>query len=198
MTGRGTNDAAGNCQGRRWGWVFSRWNEQPGPPKRERGRANNGRFLDSNQDQKLIGSSWKWEENRENSLLITRWRRLTTFKLSLNDCRGKYFAHIPAMLVGYNSNSRSLPLEHPCSFESPMEARSTRRRGDFQRALNDISLRYHAGAFHKEVRFRPSAPLGFRNAKIYCFMGLGGILLPFPGKSRFDRDIIISTTLHFA
>jgi K+-transporting ATPase ATPase B chain len=115
-------------------------------------------------------------------LLITRGA-LTTFSIA-NDV-AKYFAIIPAMLVGTFPQIAALNI---MQLKSPMSAILS---AVIFNALIIIALIPLA---LKGVRFRPlgAARILQRNLLIY---GLGGILLPFPGIKLID---IIITTLHFA
>jgi potassium-transporting ATPase ATP-binding subunit len=115
-------------------------------------------------------------------LLITRGA-LTTFSIA-NDV-AKYFAIIPAMLVGTFPQIAALNI---MQLKSPMSAILS---AVIFNALIIIALIPLA---LKGVRFRPlgAARILQRNLLIY---GLGGILLPFPGIKLID---IIITTLHLA
>jgi potassium-transporting ATPase ATP-binding subunit len=115
-------------------------------------------------------------------LLITRGA-LTTFSIA-NDV-AKYFAIIPAMLVGTFPQIAALNI---MQLKSPMSAilSAVIFNAVIIIALIPLAL--------KGVRFRPlgAARILQRNLLIY---GLGGILLPFPGIKLID---IIITTLHLA
>jgi potassium-transporting ATPase ATP-binding subunit len=113
-------------------------------------------------------------------LLITRGA-LTTFSIA-NDV-AKYFAIIPAMLVGTFPQIAALNI---MQLKSPMSAILS---AVIFNALIIIALIPLA---LKGVRFRPlgAARILQRNLLIY---GLGGIILPFPGIKLID---IIITTLH--
>ncbi|HET9378985.1 MAG TPA: potassium-transporting ATPase subunit KdpB, partial [Chthoniobacterales bacterium] len=115
-------------------------------------------------------------------LLITRGA-LTTFSIA-NDV-AKYFAIIPAMLVGTFPQIAALNI---MQLKSPMSAILS---AVIFNALIIIALIPLA---LKGVRFRPlgAARILQRNLLIY---GLGGIILPFPGIKLID---IIITTLHLA
>jgi K+-transporting ATPase ATPase B chain len=115
-------------------------------------------------------------------LLITRGA-LTTFSIA-NDV-AKYFAIIPAMLVGTFPQIAALNI---MQLQSPMSAILS---AVIFNALIIIALIPLA---LKGVRFRPlgAARILQRNLLIY---GLGGIILPFPGIKLID---IIITTLHLA
>ena len=115
-------------------------------------------------------------------LLITRGA-LTTFSIA-NDV-AKYFAIIPAMLVGTFPQIAALNI---MQLKSPMSAILS---AVIFNALIIIALIPLA---LKGVRFRPlgAGRILQRNLLIY---GLGGILLPFPGIKLID---IIITTLHLA
>jgi len=115
-------------------------------------------------------------------LLITRGA-LTTFSIA-NDV-AKYFAIIPAMLVGTFPQIAALNI---MQLKSPMSAILS---AVIFNALIIIALIPLA---LKGVRFRPLgvARILQRNLLIY---GLGGIILPFPGIKLID---IIITTLHLA
>jgi K+-transporting ATPase ATPase B chain len=115
-------------------------------------------------------------------LLITRGA-LTTFSIA-NDV-AKYFAIIPAMLVGTFPQIAALNI---MQLKSPMSAILS---AVIFNALIIIALIPLA---LKGVRFRPlgAARILQRNLLIY---GLGGILLPFPGIKLID---IIITALHLA
>src|SRR5258706_2027145 len=115
-------------------------------------------------------------------LLMTRGA-LTTFSIA-NDV-AKYFAIIPAMLVGTFPQIAALNI---MQLKSPMSAILS---AVIFNALIIIALIPLA---LKGVRFRPlgAARILQRNLLIY---GLGGILLPFPGIKLID---IIITTLHLA
>jgi potassium-transporting ATPase ATP-binding subunit len=115
-------------------------------------------------------------------LLITRGA-LTTFSIA-NDV-AKYFAIIPAMLVGTFPQIAALNI---MQLKSPMSAILS---AVIFNALIIIALIPLA---LKGVRFRPlgAARILQRNLLIY---GLGGILLPFPGIKLID---VIITTLHLA
>src|ERR1700732_2404399 len=115
-------------------------------------------------------------------LLMTRGA-LTTFSIA-NDV-AKYFAIIPAMLVGAFPQIAALNI---MQLKSPMSAILS---AVIFNALIIIALIPLA---LKGVRFRPlgAARILQRNLLIY---GLGGILLPFPGIKLID---IIITTLHLA
>jgi len=115
-------------------------------------------------------------------LLITRGA-LTTFSIA-NDV-AKYFAIIPAMLVGTFPQIAALNI---MQLKSPMSAilSAVIFNAVIIIALIPLAL--------KGVRFRPlgAARILQRNLLIY---GLGGIILPFPGIKLID---IIITTLHLA
>jgi K+-transporting ATPase ATPase B chain len=115
-------------------------------------------------------------------LLITRGA-LTTFSIA-NDV-AKYFAIIPAMLVGTFPQIAALNI---MQLQSPMSAilSAVIFNAVIIIALIPLAL--------KGVRFRPlgAARILQRNLLIY---GLGGIILPFPGIKLID---IIITTLHLA
>jgi potassium-transporting ATPase ATP-binding subunit len=115
-------------------------------------------------------------------LLITRGA-LTTFSIA-NDV-AKYFAIIPAMLVGTFPQIAALNI---MQLKSPMSAilSAVIFNAVIIIALIPLALR--------GVRFRPlgAARILQRNLLIY---GLGGIILPFPGIKLID---IIITTLHLA
>jgi K+-transporting ATPase ATPase B chain len=115
-------------------------------------------------------------------LLITRGA-LTTFSIA-NDV-AKYFAIIPAMLVGTFHDIAPLNIMR---LQSPTSAILS---AVIFNALIIIALIPLA---LKGVRFRPlgAARILQRNLLIY---GLGGIILPFPGIKLID---IIITTLHLA
>jgi potassium-transporting ATPase ATP-binding subunit len=115
-------------------------------------------------------------------LLITRGA-LTTFSIA-NDV-AKYFAIIPAMLVGTFHDIAPLNI---MQLKSPTSAILS---AVIFNALIIIALIPLA---LKGVRFRPlgAARILQRNLLIY---GLGGIILPFPGIKLID---IIITTLHLA
>jgi K+-transporting ATPase ATPase B chain len=115
-------------------------------------------------------------------LLITRGA-LTTFSIA-NDV-AKYFAIIPAMLVGTFPQIAALNI---MQLKSPMSAILS---AVIFNALIIIALIPLA---LKGVRFRPlgAGRILQRNLLIY---GLGGIILPFPGIKLID---IIITTLHLA
>src|ERR1700716_1757165 len=115
-------------------------------------------------------------------LLITRGA-LTTFSVA-NDV-AKYFAIIPAMLVGTFPQIAALNI---MQLKSPMSAILS---AVIFNALIIIALIPLA---LKGVRFRPlgAARILQRNLLIY---GLGGIILPFPGIKLID---IIITALHLA
>src|SRR5246127_3987973 len=115
-------------------------------------------------------------------LLMTRGA-LTTFSIA-NDV-AKYFAIIPAMLVGTFPQIAALNI---MQLKSPMSAILS---AVIFNALIIIALIPLA---LKGVRFRPlgAARILQRNLLIY---GLGGIILPFPGIKLID---IIITTLHLA
>jgi potassium-transporting ATPase ATP-binding subunit len=115
-------------------------------------------------------------------LLITRGA-LTTFSIA-NDV-AKYFAIIPAMLVGTFPQIAALNI---MQLKSPMSAilSAVIFNAVIIIALIPLALR--------GVRFRPlgAARILQRNLLIY---GLGGIILPFPGIKLID---ILITTLHLA
>jgi potassium-transporting ATPase ATP-binding subunit len=115
-------------------------------------------------------------------LLITRGA-LTTFSIA-NDV-AKYFAIIPAMLVGTFHDIAPLNI---MQLKSPTSAilSAVIFNAVIIIALIPLAL--------KGVRFRPlgAARILQRNLLIY---GLGGIILPFPGIKLVD---IIITTLHLA
>jgi len=115
-------------------------------------------------------------------LLITRGA-LTTFSIA-NDV-AKYFAIIPAMLVGTFPQIAALNVMH---LQSPTSAilSAVIFNAVIIIALIPLAL--------KGVRFRPlgAARILQRNLLIY---GLGGILLPFPGIKLID---ILITALHLA
>jgi K+-transporting ATPase ATPase B chain len=115
-------------------------------------------------------------------LLITRGA-LTTFSIA-NDV-AKYFAIIPAMLVGTFHDIAPLNI---MQLKSPTSAILS---AVIFNALIIIALIPLA---LKGVRFRPlgAGRILQRNLLIY---GLGGIILPFPGIKLID---IIITTLHLA
>jgi potassium-transporting ATPase ATP-binding subunit len=115
-------------------------------------------------------------------LLITRGA-LTTFSIA-NDV-AKYFAIIPAMLVGTFHDIAALNI---MQLKSPTSAilSAVIFNAVIIIALIPLALR--------GVRFRPlgAARILQRNLLIY---GLGGIILPFPGIKLID---MIITTLHLA
>jgi potassium-transporting ATPase ATP-binding subunit len=115
-------------------------------------------------------------------LLITRGA-LTTFSIA-NDV-AKYFAIIPAMLVGTFHEIAPLNIMQLKTSQSAILS------AVIFNALIIIALIPLA---LKGVRFRPlgAARILQRNLLIY---GLGGIILPFPGIKLID---IIITTLHLA
>ena len=115
-------------------------------------------------------------------LLITRGA-LTTFSIA-NDV-AKYFAIIPAMLVGTFPQIAALNI---MQLKSPMSAILSAVIFNAVIIIGLIPLALRG------VRFRPlgAARILQRNLLIY---GLGGIILPFPGIKLID---IIITTLHLA
>jgi potassium-transporting ATPase ATP-binding subunit len=115
-------------------------------------------------------------------LLITRGA-LTTFSIA-NDV-AKYFAIIPAMLVGTFEQIAPLNIMHLKTSQSAILS------AVIFNALIIIALIPLA---LKGVRFRPlgAGRILQRNLLIY---GLGGIILPFPGIKLID---IIITALHLA
>ena len=115
-------------------------------------------------------------------LLITRGA-LTTFSIA-NDV-AKYFAIIPAMLVGTFPQIAALNI---MQLKSPMSAILSAVIFNALIIIALIPLALNG------VRFRPlgAARILQRNLLIY---GLGGIILPFPGIKLID---IIITTLHLA
>jgi len=115
-------------------------------------------------------------------LLITRGA-LTTFSVA-NDI-AKYFAIIPAMLVGAFPQIAPLNIMHLHTPESAILS-AVIFNAVIIVALIPLAL--------KGVKFRPlsAEALLLRNLLIY---GLGGVILPFPGIKIID---MIITTLHFA
>jgi potassium-transporting ATPase ATP-binding subunit len=115
-------------------------------------------------------------------LLITRGA-LTTFSIA-NDV-AKYFAIIPAMLVGTFHEIASLNIMHLKTSQSAILS-AVIFNALIIVALIPLAL--------KGVRFRPlgAGRILQRNLLIY---GLGGIILPFPGIKLID---IIITALHLA
>ena len=115
-------------------------------------------------------------------MLITRGA-LTTFSIA-NDV-AKYFAIIPAMLVG------SFPVIDPLNIMRLQSPASAILSAVIFNALIIIAL---VPLALRGVKFRPvgAAALLKRNILIY---GLGGVLAPFPGIKIID---IIVNALHLA
>jgi K+-transporting ATPase ATPase B chain len=115
-------------------------------------------------------------------MLITRGA-LTTFSIA-NDV-AKYFAIIPAMIVG------SFPVIDPLNIMRLQSPASAILSAVIFNALIIIAL---VPLALRGVKFRPvgAAALLKRNILIY---GLGGILAPFPGIKVID---IIVNALHLA
>ena len=166
MTGDGTNDAPALAQAD----VGVAMNSGTSAAK----EAGNMVDLDSN-PTKLIEVV---EIGKQ--MLITRGA-LTTFSIA-NDV-AKYFAIIPAMLVGV------FPVIAPLNIMGLRSPASAILSAVIFNALIIISL---VPLALRGVRFRPlgAAPLLRRNLMIY---GLGGLVAPFPGIKLID---IIVNALH--